>query len=104
MNCLTTLLDLCMDDKTAQSTQKACNRDTGQNVTRVRKLHKTKREQAKTESSDERWITSRQGKIKNTWEASTLTGVSRKQRENKNTCQTHQRVVVATRITKMWHW
>ena len=27
-------------------------------------------------------------------ETSTLTGVSRKQRENKNTCQTHQRVVV----------
>ena len=49
MNYLTTLLDLCMDDKTAQSTQKACNRDTGQNVTRVRKLHKTKKEQAKTE-------------------------------------------------------
>ena len=66
MNYLTTLLDLCMDDKTAQSTQKACNRDTGQNVTRVRKLHRIKkREQAKTESSDERWITSRQGKEKN---------------------------------------
>ena len=43
-------------------------------------------------------------KNQSTWEASTLTGVSRKQRENKNTCQTHQRVVVSTRITKMWHW
>ena len=102
MNHLTALLDLCMDDKTAQSTQMARNRDTIQNVTRVRKHHKTKKEQAKTESSDNRWITSRHGK--NTWEASTLTGVSLKQRENKNTCQTHQRVVVSTRITKMWHW
>ena len=64
MKYLTTLLDLCTDDKTAQLTQKACNRDTGQNVTRVRKLHRTEKAQAKTESSDERWITSRQGKIK----------------------------------------
>ena len=63
MNYLTTLLDLCMDDETAQLTQKACNRDTGQHVTRVRKLHRTKKGEAKTESSDERWITSRQGKI-----------------------------------------
>ena len=47
MNYLTTLLDLCMDDKTAQLTQKACNRDTGQNVTRVRKLHRTEKGQAK---------------------------------------------------------
>ena len=31
---------------------------------RVRKLHKTKKGHTKTESSDERWITSRQGKIK----------------------------------------
>ena len=30
MNHLTALLDLCMDDKTAQSTQKARNTDTGQ--------------------------------------------------------------------------
>ena len=64
MNYLTALLDLCMDDKTAQLTQKACNRDTGQNVTRVRKLHRTENGQAQTESSDECWITSRQGKIK----------------------------------------
>ena len=49
MNYLTTLLDLCMDDKTAQSTQKACNRDTGQNVTRVRKLNRTEKGQAQTE-------------------------------------------------------
>ena len=106
MNYLTTLLDLCMDDKTAQSTQKARNRDTRQNVTRVRKLHRTKKGQAKTESCDKRWITRRQGKLKKkkTWEASTLTGVSLKQRENKNTCQAHQRVVISTRIAKMWHW
>ena len=62
MNYLTALLDLCVDDKTAQSTRKACNRDTGQNVTRVRKLHKTEKGQAKTESSDERWISNRQEK------------------------------------------
>ena len=64
MNYLTTLLNLCMDDKTAQSTQKARNKDTGQNVTRVQKLHKTKKEQAKTESSDSHWITSKRAKIK----------------------------------------
>ena len=72
-----------MDDKTAQTTRKVCSKDTGQNVTRVRKLHKAKREQAKTESSDERWITSRQ-ENKRTWEASTLTVVSQEQREDKN--------------------
>ena len=43
---------LCVDDKTAQSSTEGSQTETqDENVTRVRKLHKTEREQAKTESS-----------------------------------------------------
>ena len=49
--------------------------------------------------------TGSQGDTKNkTWEASTLTGVLREQQEEiKTICQSHQCVVISTRITKMWH-
>ena len=83
MNYLTTLVGLCMDDNTAQTTQKVCSKDTGQ---KGHKCSKTPQDQKGNKPQLSQVMNAgsqADRKNKSTWEASTLTGVSREQREDK---------------------
>ena len=64
MNYLTAHLDLCMDDENRTINTEGLQQETRDQMSHVFENSTGHKGQAKTESSDERWITSRQGKIK----------------------------------------
>ena len=84
MNYLTTLLDLCVDDKNCTDNNKNTRRDTASQTTRFTKScrHGSRtRAHEQANSVTRVFNTGSQGDTKNkTWEASTLTGVLREQR------------------------